>query len=198
VQLLRSHCRRGAHDAFGDDAMTADPAPELRSKASASELPSQRYICNPSNLHGSAGALLSAIYRAPAGWVSRRVDEFLHLPDCSCLDRPSGAGAHWALSKSGGHAQRHRAPRFRIRPRGEARRACRAFPFIVPGPRTGRLLSTVSASACRLAPRSCIRVQPARLGATAYLSPGLVSSVWIPRSEVPRGCRVARGRVGGM
>jgi hypothetical protein len=30
----------------------------------------------------------SAISRAPAGLVSRRVDEFLRLPDCSCVDRP--------------------------------------------------------------------------------------------------------------
>jgi hypothetical protein len=40
--------------------MAVDPAPELSSKASASEQPNRRYICNQSNLHSSAGALLTA------------------------------------------------------------------------------------------------------------------------------------------
>jgi len=55
-----------AHDRVGDVAIAVDHAPELPSKASAPEQPNRSCICKQSNLHGSAGALLTASCALPA------------------------------------------------------------------------------------------------------------------------------------
>lgn len=51
-------------DAYGDVAIAVGQAPEQPIKASAPEQPNRRCICNESNLHDSAGALLTAMVGA--------------------------------------------------------------------------------------------------------------------------------------
>jgi hypothetical protein len=106
----------------------------------------------------------------PQGGSRVESTSFCTCRTAACLDRRSGAGA-----LPGALQERRACSAPPIAALSDSSTggsppslACRAFPFIVPGPCTGRLLSTVSAVACRLAPRSCIRVQPAWLGATAF------------------------------